>query len=61
MEWILILMIHAGIMSEHDSMGITNIPGFKTEQECNTAGQKSIVLGKGTTKDVKFTCVQRTK
>ena len=57
MNWILILFVHAGALSNTDSMAITNIPGFTTEQACKDAGEKSRKLVIATTKDVRFVCV----
>lgn len=57
--WILILFVHAGMMSDKDSMGITNVPGFKTEAACIAAGKASDALVKRTTKDIKFVCVKQ--
>lgn len=57
MSWILILFIHAGALSDHDSMAVTNIRGFSTEQACKDAGEKSRKLVVATTKDVRFVCV----
>ena len=61
MEWILILFVHGGILSNKDSMAITNVPGFSTEQECQYAGNKSNSLVETTTKDVRFICVPQKK
>lgn len=59
MNWILVIMIHAGALSSKDSMAITSVPGFKTQEECIAAGKASEVLGKTTTKDVKFVCLKQ--
>lgn len=57
MSWILILFIHAGPLSDHDSMAVTNIRGFSTERTCQEAGERSRNLAAGTTKIVRFVCV----
>jgi len=58
MEFILILFVSIGAMSDKDSMAITHIP-FKTLTECQTAGvQSKSVFDKGT-KQVQFVCVSR--
>lgn len=59
MTWILILFVHAGVLSEKDSMALTSVPGFKTEAACQAAGKQSEGLVKRTTKDVKFVCVKQ--
>lgn len=59
MEWILILFVHAGMLSDKDSMAVTNVPGFSAQAECETAGRASEKLTSGTTKNTKWVCVQR--
>lgn len=59
MTYILVLFLHAGMLSDKDSMALTTVPGFKTEADCQTAGTASKALGKGTTKDVKFVCLKQ--
>ena len=59
MSWILVLFVHAGMLSEKDSMAITSVAGFKTEAACQTAGRQSEALAKSTTKEVRFVCVKQ--
>lgn len=59
MSWILVLFVHAGMLSEKDSMALTSVPGFKTEAACQAAGKASDALAKRTTKEVKFVCVKQ--
>ena len=59
MSWILILFVHAGMLSEKDSMALTSVPGFKTEAACQAAGKQSETLTKRTTKEVRFVCVKQ--
>ena len=59
MTWVLVLFIHAGILSDKDSMALTNVPGFKTETACLAAGKQSEALAKRTTKEVKFVCLKQ--
>jgi hypothetical protein len=59
MTYILVLFIHAGMLSEKDSMAITHVPGFKSEASCLAAGKQSEALGKRTTKEVKFVCLKQ--
>ena len=58
MTWVLVLFLHAGMLSEKDSMALTNVSGFKTEAACQAAGKASEVLAKRTTKEVKFVCLK---
>jgi hypothetical protein len=59
MNWILILFVHAGMLSDKDSMAIAHVPGFKTEAACSAAGKQSEALTKRTTKEVRFVCVKQ--
>lgn len=59
MSWVLVLFLHAGIMSDKDSMAATSVPGFKTEAACLAAGKQSEALAKRTTKEVKFVCLKQ--
>lgn len=56
--WILILFAHAGMMSDHDSMALTHVPGFVTEELCIDAGKKAKAIPSGTVKEIRFTCVK---
>lgn len=58
MIWTLILFAHAGIMSDKDSMALTNVSGFKSEQTCVVAGEQAKKMSSATTKVIKYTCVQ---
>lgn len=57
--WVLIIFVHASVLSKGDSMSITSVPGFKTEAMCATAGRKSEELTKGTTKSTVWVCVKQ--
>ena len=57
--WTLIIFIHASILSKGDSVALTNIPNFKTEQSCINAGNKADKLTDLTVKMLKFSCVQQ--
>jgi hypothetical protein len=59
MTWILVLFVHAGMLSDKDSMALTNVPGFKTEANCQAAGKASESLTKSTTKNVRFVCIKQ--
>jgi hypothetical protein len=61
MLWTLILFAHVGIMSDKDSMALTNVAGFRTQQECRAAGEEAKKMAGGTTKVIKYTCVEVTK
>jgi len=59
MTWVLVLFLHAGVLSQKDSMAMTTVPGFKTEASCQAAGKTSEDLGKRTTKEVRFVCLKQ--
>lgn len=58
MSWILIVFIHAGMLSDKDSVAMTNVPGFKSEAACLAAGKQTEALVKRTTKEVKYICAK---
>lgn len=57
MTWVLILFIHAGVLSEKDSNSMTTTV-FATEQHCEAAGKAAAKMVQLITKSVKYTCVQ---
>jgi hypothetical protein len=59
MSWILVLFVHAGMLSDKDSMALTTVPGFKTEVACQAAGKASEALTKSTTKNTRFVCLKQ--
>jgi hypothetical protein len=61
MFWTLVLFAHVGMMSDKDSMALTSVPGFRTQPECVTAGKAAEKMAAGTTKVMKFICVEVTK
>ena len=59
MNWVLVLFAHASILSNADSMALTNVSGFKSEAACIAAGKQSEKLASSTTKVIKFTCLKQ--
>lgn len=59
-EFILILHIWTGAMSDHESQSMAVVPGFKTIEECRAAGREGVTLATGV-RAGKFVCVSRTK
>lgn len=59
MSWILVLFVHAGVLSDKDSMALTNVPGFKSEATCQAAGKSAEALTKNTTKNTRFVCLRQ--
>lgn len=59
MTWVLVLFVHAGMLSDKDSMALTNVPGFKTQAACEAAGKTAESLTKSTTKSTRFVCLKQ--
>lgn len=57
--YVLILYFYAGLFAKGDSVAVTYIPGFLTEQQCITAGNKAKPLVDGSTKEFKFVCITK--
>lgn len=56
--WILVLYIYAGALARGDSVSVTSIPGFSSIALCEKAGQTSKPLVSGSTKEIRFVCLQ---
>ena len=56
--WTLILFAYAGALSNSDSMAFTNVTGFKNQVSCQAAGEQAKKMYVGTTKVIRYTCVQ---
>lgn len=59
--WALVLFAHVGMMSDKDSMALTNVVGFKSQAECTAAGDRAVKMASGTTKVIKYTCMEVVK
>ena len=59
MTWILVLFVHAGMLSDKDNMALTTVPGFKNESNCQAAGRAAEALTKTTTKATRWVCVKQ--
>jgi hypothetical protein len=57
--WTLIVFVHAGLLSEADSMAITSVANLTSEVACQTAGKKSESLVSRTKKDIRWVCVKQ--
>ena len=57
--WILVIFVYAGYFSKSDSVALTNIPGFSSQQECEAAGKVAEKLTSGTQKDTHFVCLHQ--
>lgn len=56
--WTLVLYIYAGIWSKTDSVTMTTVTGFKTEQVCIEAGKKSAPLVADSKKEIRYVCLK---
>lgn len=56
--WTLILYIYAGTFAKGDSVTLTNVTGFKTEQVCQEAGNSTKKLVKDSAKELRYVCVK---
>jgi hypothetical protein len=57
MSWILVMYIYAGVLAKGDSVTLQTVPGFKTQQECQQAGNAASSLVNGSAKEYRFVCV----
>jgi hypothetical protein len=56
--WLLVILVYAGAMSSGDSVALTNVGSFQTEQSCIDAGNKVKRMETGTFKAIRYTCVK---
>lgn len=59
MTYILVLYIYAGILAKGDSVTLTNVDGFASQQACMAAGKASEKLVEGSAKEVRFVCLKK--
>ena len=57
MNWVLILFMSIGAMSDKDSMALTSVP-MANEQACHVAGKAAVVAFDKGTKSAKYVCVR---
>jgi hypothetical protein len=55
--WVMIIFFHVGIMGSGNSNAVTSIPNFKTQVQCQQAGDAAKKLVSGTVKEVSYVCV----
>jgi len=56
--WMLVVMAFAGGLSSSDSVALTTVGAFQTEDRCIAAGDKIRKLESGTLKAIKYSCVR---
>jgi hypothetical protein len=59
--FVLIIWIHAAILSNVDSMTMFSVPGFFTREACEQAGKDSKVLVRMTVKSLEYVCIEQPK
>lgn len=59
MSWSLVILVYAGVMSKGDSVALTHVNGFKTEQLCRAAGDATKKMTEFTYKETKYICVRQ--
>lgn len=59
MTYVLLVMMHVGMMGSGNSNALTSVPGFKTKAACEAAGLAYSDLSSGTVKEIKTVCVQQ--
>lgn len=57
-EWILILAMWAGALAKGDSVSVTSVHNFRSEEACKIAGKVSVKEFTTPFKTVKFICVK---
>ena len=57
MKIVLIILVHASILSSGDSVSLTKIEGFSSIESCKIVGEEIKGISKNTFKDTKFKCV----
>lgn len=58
MNWILIVMMHVGMMGDGNSNALTSVAGFESQAACVKAGNAAVAMASGTVKEIKFVCAQ---
>jgi nucleoid DNA-binding protein len=56
--WMLVILVYASALSNGDSVAITNVGSFQTEQDCIVAGDKVKKMQTGAFKSIRYTCVK---
>lgn len=55
-SFILIVMMHVGIMGNGNSNALTSVAGFETLAACEGAGRAIAAAASGTVKEIKYVC-----
>jgi hypothetical protein len=59
MEYVLIIFMYAGLLSEGDSVAMNNVSGFQSKELCEIAGKTTVKEFKNFGfKSGKYTCVR---
>ena len=59
MEYVLVIFMYAGMLSQNDSVAMNNVSGFQTKELCEQAGKLTVSEFKNFGfKNGKFVCVK---
>lgn len=56
--WTLVVLVYAGALAKGDSVTLTHIPNWQSEQACVAAGSALKPLVSGSFKELKFVCIK---
>jgi hypothetical protein len=59
--WILLVLVHSLNPTIDLNVAMTNVPGFKTKDDCYFAGKKAEGIAEGTKKFLSFQCLEQKK
>jgi hypothetical protein len=59
MTYVLIVLIYSAGFASSSAMTVTNLPGFKSEADCQAAAQQMRAAFDGTGRAVQATCVKQ--
>lgn len=57
--WVLIVLVYSAGFSSSSANSMTNVPGFKTEADCQAAAQQVRSAFDGTGRAAQATCVRQ--
>lgn len=58
MTYVLILMMHVGMMGSGNSNALTTAE-FSSKETCETAGKEAVKMAEDTVKEIKYVCVKK--
>lgn len=58
MNWVLVIVVHVGVMGSGNSNAITQITGFTNIQKCTDAAERVHKITEGTVKEIRTMCIK---